>query len=85
MIDQVSPDAKPVKRKHRDDLAATAAEPQVRPTIGDELGAILQDHKMSELGRANEAISSQYNGQPIVETPDEEPAKDKLKIEKPKR
>ena len=37
-------------------------------TIGDDLKQVLIDHKISALGRANQAVSSQYGGQKIVET-----------------
>jgi hypothetical protein len=67
MIRQMSPASKYVVDTHTE-TAATPAEAEPATTVGDDLKTILQDHKISELGRANQAISSQYGGQAIVET-----------------
>jgi len=37
--------------------------------LSDQLTQVLKDYKISQIGRANQAVSSQYGGQPIVDNP----------------
>ena len=67
MIEQIKPDSVMVRRDMNE--AATSARPAQTTAIGDGLKDVLRDHKISQLGRANEVISSQYGAQPLVETP----------------